>query len=381
VPDEARDRSPLPDGLGRGPGEREALLLLRCLLGIRPDHLHDLLCHEGSASAALRSIERGQAGTQGDRRFLARADPDRIARDVTDRGGVFLVPGEPGYAPTLARLQLPPPGIFSRGPRLPLGDDRVSVVGTRTPSDGARDVAADIATHLAMHGVVVVSGGAMGIDAVAHRAALDAGGRSVAVLACGIDRTYPRTNQALIARLETTGTVVSEYPPGVPAEARRFPLRNRLIAALGRAVVIVEGTARSGTRLTAQHAETLGVDIFAVPGSPTQPLAETPLELLRDGARLIRGGADLIRDLALEGVGDPARAAAPDGLPPAERDVLRALDRPMLPDAVARKTSLSIGEAFATLVELELRGLVRGVGGRFERTFGGGPVGVGAPGG
>ncbi|HYJ61697.1 MAG TPA: DNA-processing protein DprA, partial [Actinomycetota bacterium] len=235
------------------------------------------------------------------------------------------------------------------------------------------EIAEDVAVHLGLAGVQVVSGGALGIDAVAHRGALDVGGRSIAVLGCGIDQAYPRTNRELLARIATTGSLVSEYPPGIPAEPHRFPARNRLIAALSRAVVIVEGTERSGTRLTANHALNLGIDVYAVPGSPASPLARTPLELLRDGARIIRGGEDLLGDLELAGLVRPRAARAPgQDLPAHERRVLDALDRPLLPDAVARRVSMTIPETFATLVELEMRGMVRGVGGRFERTFGGG---------
>src|SRR5262245_55117470 len=165
------------------------------------------------------------------------------------------------------------------------------------------------------------------------------------------------TNRELLARIVATGALVSEYPPGVPAEPHRFPARNRLIAALSRAVVIVEGAERSGTRLTANHALDLGIDIFAVPGSPASPLARTPLELLRDGARLIRGGEDLLGDLELAGLVRPRSVEAPsEDLPAHERRVLQVLDRPLLPDAVARRASMTIPETFATLVELELRG-------------------------
>jgi len=377
VPVEGGVRIGLPDGLGVGPGERRAMLLLRCLRGIRAHDLTRVLWAEGAASAALARIRAGDEGTDGDRTFLASADASRIEASVRACGARYVLPGEPGYDPLLLRLAEPPPGIFLRGRPLAPGTDRVAVVGTRRPSPAGREIAGDVARHLGLSGVQVISGGAMGIDAVAHRVALDVGARSVAVLGCGIDRAYPRTNRELLARIAATGTLVSEYPPGVPAEPHRFPARNRLIAALSRAVVIVEGAERSGTRLTANHALDLGIDIFAVPGSPASPLARTPLELLRDGARLIRGGEDLLGDLELAGLVRPRRVqAASEDLPAHERRVLEALDRPLLPDAVARRASMTIPEAFATLVELELRGMVRGVGGRFERTFGGGLAGV-----
>src|SRR6266516_7075049 len=133
------------------------------------------------------------------------------------------------------------------------------------------------------------------------RGALDAGGSTVAVLGSGIDVAHPARNRGLFERIEASGTLISEYPPGAPAEPFRFPARNRLIAALSRGVVVVEGAAKSGTRITAEHAVDLGLDVFAVPGPVTSPLAETPLGLIRDGATMIRGTADLLEDLRLEG--------------------------------------------------------------------------------
>jgi len=222
-----------------------------------------------------------------------------------------------------------------------------------------------------------VSGGAVGIDAAAHQGAIDAGGRTVAVLGSGIDRLYPPSNRRLLAQVERTGTIVSEYPPGIPAEPRRFPARNRIIAALSRGLVVVEGAAKSGTRITAEHAMEVGVEVFAAPGPVTSPLAETPLELIREGATLIRGVDDLLHDLELDVRTTPVQG--PVGLPEDELRAFDALEMTMLPDAVARKARLTIPDAVAALIRLELRGLVRGVGGRYERTFAGAPGGAKGP--
>jgi len=213
-----------------------------------------------------------------------------------------------------------------------------------------------------------VSGGAVGIDAAAHRGALDAGGVTVAVLGSGIDVAHPASNRDLFQRIEASGTLLSEYPPGTPAEPFRFPARNRLIAALSRGVVVVEGAAKSGTRITAEHAVDLGLDVFAVPGPVTSPLAETPLGLIRDGATMIRGTADLLEDLRLEGAASGERGS-PRGLSPDEGKVLASLATSMLPSAVAAATGIPVADTLTVLIALEMRGLVRGVGGRFERTF------------
>ncbi len=371
-PDPVLDGDPTPPGfppdLVDAPADADAFLLLRCALGIDPGHLRASLWREGSASAALDAVRRGDTGSANDREFLARAQPQAIRDRLRACAARFVVPGEDEYWPGFLRLPVPPPGVFLRGQPLRLGDVRVAVVGTRRPSAVGRDVAFELGSRLGAAGVVVVSGGALGIDAVAHRGALDAGGRSVAVLGCGIDGSYPRTNHALLVELTRHGTLVSEYAPRVVAEPHRFPPRNRLIAALSRAVVIVEGAERSGTRITAGHATDLGLELYAVPGSVASPLAYTPLQYIREGATMIRGADDLLADLKLEaGV---ASGSGPTGLPDDQQRVLDALLVPMLPDAVARSASIPITEAMGVLIELEMRGLVRGVGGRFERTFG-----------
>jgi DNA processing protein len=357
-----------PEGSGEGGAERDALLLLACLIG-SADRLRVLIWREGSASAAVRAIRSGNAGTEGDRAFLSSADPDEIRSRLQAAGARVAPPGHEDYWPALIRLTDPPVALFARGQPLGPGDLRIAVVGTRRPSRVGAEVAADIGAGLAATGAVVVSGGALGIDAIAHRAALDAGGRTVAILGSGIDRDTPRTNAPLLRRIESQGTILSEFGPGVEAMPHFFPYRNRLIAALSRAVVVVEGNERSGTRTTAARALDLGVPIYAVPGPVNSSLSETPHELIRSGATLIRGAEDLLGDLGLADGGTPAERGP--ALPPLQARAFSVLTQAMLPDLVAKEASMSLADAVEALVELELRGLVRGVGGRYERTFGG----------
>lgn len=246
------------------------------------------------------------------------------------------------------------------------GESRVAIVGSRRCSALGREIAHDIGRRLAGAGVSVVSGAASGIDGAAHRGALAAPGPTVAVLGSGIDVAYPASHAQLIERIAATGTVISEYPPGRPAEPRHFPCRNRIIAALAEALVVVEGAARSGSRISVDHALDLGRDVFAVPGPVTSPLAETPLELIREGATMIRGADDLLGDLD---VASRLLHAPPPDLSGDERRSFEALTGPSLPDAVGRAAGLSIPDVMAALVNLELRGLVRCVGGRYERTL------------
>lgn len=357
-----------PDGFGRGPGETDALLLLRCLLGPTPRSLHALIWRTGSASRALAHIRNGGAGSDNDRAFLTNADVSAIRGGLDRAAARMAAPGDPDYCPAFLRLADPPIAVFVRGRVLDHGDDRVAVVGSRRPTSTGVEVAMDLGRGLALAGVVTVSGGAVGIDAAAHRGALDAGGVTVAVLGSGIDVAHPARNRDLFERIEESGTLLSEYPPGTSAEPFRFPARNRLIAALSQGVVVVEGAAKSGTRITAEHAVDLGLDVFALPGPVTSPLAETPLELIRDGATMIRGTADLLEDLRLEGAAAGERGL-PRGLSAQESKILASLATSMLPSAVAAATGIPLADTLTVLIALELRGLVRGVGGRFERTF------------
>jgi DNA processing protein len=177
------------------------------------------------------------------------------------------------------------------------------MVGARNCSPAGAETAKAIARSLSRAGVRVVSGAARGIDKAAHLGALGGAGGTVAVLGCGIDVAYPNDNRTLLAEIASHGAVISEYPPGVPAEPFRFPARNRIVAALSRAVVVVEGADGSGSMITADHALEVGREVFAVPGPVTSPLSAVPLSLIRQGATLIRGPHDLLEDLGLEGSG------------------------------------------------------------------------------
>jgi DNA processing protein len=368
VPDEPQPG--WPHGFAAGADGRRALLVLACLRGITPRALHELAWRVGTAQACEAAIRTGAAGTDGDREHIDRVDPAEVERNLTRCGATLLVHGDQGFPACLNDLLYDPPGwLFVRGRQLREDQMRVAVVGSRRCSSLGREIAHDIGRRLAGAGVGVVSGAASGVDGAAHRGALAAPGPTVAVLGCGIDIAYPGSNAGLIERVAEVGTVISEYPPGLPAEPRNFPARNRIIAALGRALVVVEGAAKSGSRISVDHALDLGRDVFAVPGPVTSPLAETPLQLIRDGATMIRGAEDLLADLA---IGELLLQAPPPDLPEEERRCYEALSAPSLPDALERAAGLSIPDVMTALINLELRGLIRSVGGRYERTLGAG---------
>jgi DNA processing protein len=361
-----------PDGFGATPEERRAVAILASLRGIIPRKLHRLCWTEGSASAALAAIRAGRAGSDADREHAIATDADIVVRASAAAGARFLTPHDDEYPSSVLELDDPPVALFVRGTRIDVTERRVAIVGARRCSSLGGEIAPDLGRRLGSAGVCVVSGAAYGIDSASHRGALDAGGRTIAVLGSGIDVGYPRSSADLIARIAEIGSVVSEYAPGVPAEPHRFPARNRIVVALAIALVVVEGAALSGSRISVDHALDLGREVFAVPGTVTSPLAEVPLALIRDGATMIRGADDLLHDLGVLVPAGGERADPPIELPDDERRVWASLAEPSLPDAVARSTLLSVPDAVAALIRLELRGLVRSTGGRYERTLSGG---------
>jgi DNA processing protein len=355
-----------PPGFGEGADERRALLVLSALRGIKPRALHALAWSTGSATGCLHAIAAGRAGSAGDRDVARDADPDAILRAASDHDARFLTPADDEYVDGLLQLPHDPPtAIYVRGGPLGPAARSVAVVGARRCSSLGAEVAFDLGLTLAGVGITHVSGAARGIDEASHRGAIAAGGRSVAVLGCGIDAAYPRSRSRVFGDiLAAGGSLVSEYAAGIPAEPYHFPARNRLIAALCRALVVVEGAEGSGSMISADHALDIGRDVFAVPGPVTSPLSAVPLAIIRDGAGLIRGADDLLHDL---GIRERVPDQAPAGLQGAELRVWDALAGRSLPDAVARAAGLSIPDAVSALIGLELRGLVRAVGGRYER--------------
>jgi DNA processing protein len=355
-----------PPGFGAGDRERSALLTLSQLRGLRPLAVHTTAWEMGSAEGCIESVRRGRLGSAGDREWLPRVDPDAAVARMEETGARLVTPADPEYEDRLLDLADPPACLFLRGRPLTDGTGRVAIVGSRKCSDVGHAVAQDLGRALVGAGLAVVSGAAQGIDAAAHRGALQAGGRTVATLGSGIDVDYPASSRDLLGSIVGRGTIVSEYPPGVPAGPQHFPARNRIVVALARALVVVEGEARSGSRISVDHALELGREIFAVPGPVTSPLAETPLEMIRDGATMIRGAHDLLDDLGVD------RTVLPPAPPDFDRDeelVWNALAGTVSVDGVARRAGISVPEAVTTLVQLELRGLVASTGGRFERRY------------
>jgi len=275
--------------------------------------------------------------------------------------------GEPSYPPFLASIHDPPESLWIRGPAELelLSRPAVAVVGARACSSYGRSVARSLSRELALAGVVVVSGMARGVDGEAHRGSLEAGGLTVAVLGCGIDRDYPAAHGELARRICEHGLIVSEYEPGVEPAPWRFPARNRIIAGLSRAVVVVEARERSGALITVDFALEQGRDVLVVPGEITSALSAGSNALLRLGA-----APALTVDDVLVAIGIVVERRAP---PEPEGDGARLLaalrDAPATADELARATGLAAADVASLLVELELAGRVAAGDGVYRVTI------------
>jgi DNA processing protein len=271
---------------------------------------------------------------------------------------------DPDYPCWLGRIYEPPPLLWVRGSLDPQeGDRAVAIVGSRCATPLALAFARMLAADLAAAGLTVVSGLARGVDSAAHEGALDAAGRTVAVLGCGIDSVYPRENAGLARAICARGAVVSEFPPGTGPWKQNFPRRNRTIAGWCRATVVVEAGERSGSLHTARTALEEGREVMAVPGHPSLPGSAGTNALLRDGAALVRGAEDVLLEIGLE----------PRRLPeqPKDEPLLRELRRgaPCGVDDLVGRCGRPLPELLARLSELELAGLVRRLpGALFVRT-------------
>ena len=269
----------------------------------------------------------------------------------------FAARSQSAFPPLLRAIHDPPPGLFLRG-----GADAallvrpgVAIVGARACSAYGRQVARSLGRELAAAGLVVVSGLARGIDSEAHRGALESGGATVAVLGCGIDRDYPAANRELARQIASTGLVVSEYAPGVEPAPWRFPARNRIVAGLCAATVVVEARERSGALITADFALEEGREVFAVPGEITSALSAGANALLRLGAVPLTRAEDVLESYGIEA----ADRVEADVGPEAATVLARVQEGAAGADELARATGLGAGELAAALTELELAGAVQ----------------------
>ena len=286
-------------------------------------------------------------------------------------GCAVVAPGEPGFPGPLREIPDPPQVLYIKGSWLAEDETAVAIVGSRHASLYGQEVAQQLAYELAVRGVTVVSGLARGIDAAAHRGALDAGGRTLAVLGHGLSMVYPPEHDALAGRIVESGALLSEYPMRAEPAPWNFPRRNRLISGLSLGVVVVEAAHRSGALITADAALAQGRDVFAVPGKIHALNSEGTHALLKQGARLVTSVQDILEELRLVPVAPINRIGLPDGAGAAaasddERALLAQLDarEPSDLDALAIKTRLPVAACASALLRLELKRLVKQLPGK-----------------
>ena len=274
-----------------------------------------------------------------------------------------LICEDPAYPSRLKEIYDYPPVLYVRG-SLPAEDEPcLAIVGTRRPTVYGRQVTEEMVTDLARSSITIISGLARGIDSAAHRAALDAGGKTVAVFGSGLDIVYPGENAKLAQAIIEQGALVSEYPLGVKPKAENFPLRNRIMSGLSLGVLVVEAGERSGALITAQQAVEQNREVFAIPGSVLSPASQGTNRLIQEGAKLVRNYADILEELNLTIVVQQAEIKEFSPANEIESAILRQLSsEPNHIDEICRRSGLTMSEVSSTLAMLELKGIARQVG-------------------
>ncbi len=322
-------------------------------------------------TAALREVEGfGEKLIEAVAKTRSQLHPERFLESHSRNNPQFWTPADADYPRLLREIPSPPAVLYYRG-RVDLPENQgikpmASIVGTRDPSEYGRRWTRKISAALAQHGFTVVSGMAAGIDAEAHRACLEAGGRTLAVLGTGVDVVYPRRNQALYEQILEQGLVLSEYPAGTQPNRPHFPQRNRIVAALSRAVLVMEAPHKSGALITAYQANDFGKDVYALPGSLDNPNSIGCLGLLSRGAQLILSESHLLEMLGTIpqlDAGEQLSLFAPSQLPPDLKpelaQVLQILpSEPTSFDTIVQQAGLAAAAVSSALIQLELQGLV-----------------------
>ena len=338
--------------------------------GIGAVRFQRLLEHFGDAETAWRAapvdLARAGLGSKMIERLVAlreKVDLSRIWEQIQAKGIQILTWMDEAYPQRLKEIEQPPPVLYLRGELTPEDSWAVAIVGTRRITPYGRQVTEEIASFLAANGITVVSGLARGVDALAHSAALKAGGRTLAVLGSGVDKIYPPENRALAEKIFEHGAVLSDYAPGTPPESSNFPPRNRIISGLSMAVVVIEAGETSGALITAEFAAEQGREIFAVPGNILAPQSKGTNKLIQQGAIPLLNASDIMQTLNLTRVGQ--HKAARKALPADEVEA-KLLDtmgeEPLHIDEIRNQTGLPVEKVSATLVMMELKGMVRQVG-------------------
>jgi len=330
-------------------------------------HAADALRAGEPAGAVLTRLAAARRPDGPDYERALRADAAHAVARAREAGITPIPWNDAAYPAALTTIADPPAVLWTRGRAAALHAHAVAIVGSRAASPYALSVAEQLAHDLASRGLAIVSGLARGVDSAAHRGAMAAGGVTIAVLGSGVDRIYPAEHARLARQIDESGAVVSELVPGTPPAPFFFPLRNRIISGLSRAVVVVEANEKSGSLITARCALEQGRDVLAVPGNILNGRNRGAHALLRDGATLVESADDVLEELGMAARGGSTRG---DAAPAADDPILACLTpgEPSDLDAIAARSGLSAARLLPRLLDLELRGAIaRAGGGRFVR--------------
>lgn len=340
--------------------------------GIGPAKIQALLGHFGSLEKAwqatdelLRDIGFDTRTIQSLNEVRSGFDLDKYLQKVESSGAQVVTWESPEYPDMLREIPAAPPLLFLRGQFEPIDRWAVAVVGTRRLSAYGRQVTRDLVTGLVHNGITIVSGLARGIDAIAHRTALAEGGRTIAVMACGIDKVYPPEHRDLAHEIiNGRGVIVTDYPFGAEPESNHFPARNRLISGLSLGVIVVEAGERSGALITARFALEQNREVFAIPGNIHSPVSVGTNKLIQQGGKLVMRVEDILEELNLRLVSEQAVAniILPES---AEEAALysQLSSNPVHIDELSRTTGMPSSLISSTLTIMELKGMVQQVGG------------------
>ncbi|MBA4421178.1 MAG: DNA-protecting protein DprA [Anaerolinea sp.] len=339
--------------------------------GIGAVRLQLLIQYFGSPEAAwnatagdLYSVGLPQRIVDGFLDLRKTTDPLQVYEDILKKGFQVMTRDDDNYPEKLSNIDHPPPVIYLRG-TIKLEDRwAVAMVGTRRVTSYGRQVTEQVATYLARNGMTVVSGLARGVDGVAHQSALSSGGRTIAVLGSGLDQIYPGEHRQLAERICENGAVISDYPPGTPPDAANFPPRNRIIAGLSMATVVVEAGEHSGALITATFAAEQGREVFAVPGPIYAPQSRGTNRLIREGAQPLLEPADILESLNLRKVDQYKQASLLLPVDELEAKLMEILNlEPVYIDEIQAKVGYPVEKVSAALTMMELKGMVRQVSG------------------
>lgn len=350
--------------------ERAYAVALYGVKGIGPHRFPLLIKYFGSAKKAwqvagakLQEIGLPQAAIDNLVKRRQGMTPTVYFRELKKQGIKLYFLAEKNYPTRLSEIDNPPQILYVKGEIKPEDELAIAVVGTRRITPYGRQITENLTADLVAQGLTIVSGMARGVDSVAHKAALQMAGRTIAVLGCGLDICYPPENKGLMEEIIKHGAVASEFPLGYPALRANFPARNRIIAGLSLGILVTEGAEKSGTKITAKWAADQGREVFAVPGPITSKMSQGPADLIKLGAKLVTNVNDILEELNLESrkIQHKAKKILPGS--PLEEKILAILsEQPIHIDEIVRQTDLSTTKVSSALSLMEMKGLVRNLG-------------------